>query len=212
MKISVACIGIFLSVVPIKEKCGNSESNTARENVKTILSTISEPVFRDKVYNIVDFGAIADGITKNTEAINAAIAKCNSEGGGQVHITNGNYLTGAIHMLSNVNLHIDENAVLLFTTDPKDYLPLVPTRWEGDDCYNYSPLIYATGQSNFAVTGKGMLNGQASTKDWWLWKGGTGNGWKKGMPCQLDKNSRPLLKKYNDTQTPVEKRQMGEGH
>ena len=212
MKMSVACIGIILTAVSIKGTCQISESNTTWENTKTILSNISEPVFLDKVYNIIDFGAVADGTTKNTDAINAAITKCNSEGGGQVLITNGNYLTGAIHMKSNVNLHIDQTAELIFTTDPKDYLPLVRTRWEGDDCYNYSPLIYASGQTNFAVTGKGTLNGQASTENWWPWKGGTGNGWIKGTPSQLDRNCRPLLKKYNDTQTPVDKRQMGEGY
>jgi len=212
MKIPVACLGLFLTIVSLKGTCQSSESNTAWENAKTILTSISEPVFRDKVYTITDFGAVADGTTKNTAAINAAITKCNSEGGGQVLITKGKYLTGAIHMLSNVNLHIDESAVLIFTTDPKDYLPLVRTRWEGDDCYNYSPLIYASGQTNFAVTGKGTLNGQASTENWWPWKGGKGNGWTKGTPSQLDKNCRPLLKKYNDSQTPVEKRQMGEGY
>ena len=212
MKIPVACLGLFLTIVSLKGTCQSSESNTAWENTKTILTSISEPVFRDKVYTITDFGAVADGTTKNTAAINAAITKCNNEGGGQVLITKGKYLTGAIHMLSNVNLHIDESAVLIFTTDPKDYLPLVRTRWEGDDCYNYSPLIYASGQANFAVTGKGTLNGQASTENWWPWKGGKDNGWTKGTPSQLDKNCRPLLKKYNDSQTPVEKRQMGEGY
>ena len=75
MKISVACIGIILSFVSIKGTCQISESNTTWENTKTILSNISEPVFLDKVYNIIDFGAVADGTTKNTDAINAAITK-----------------------------------------------------------------------------------------------------------------------------------------
>ena len=115
-------------------------------------------------------------------------------------------------MKSNVDLHIAEGAVLKFSTDPKDYLPLVRTRWEGDDCYNYSPLIYANGQTNIAVTGKGLLDGQGSTENWWPWKGGKSNGWIKGTPSQLDRDCRPLLKRYNDTQVPVEKRRMGEGY
>jgi polygalacturonase len=114
-------------------------------------------------------------------------------------------------MKSNVNLHIEAGAELVFSTNPKDYLPLVRTRWEGDDCFNYSPLIYANGQSNFAVTGKGLLDGQGSTENWWPWKGVKSYGWMKGTPSQLDRNNRPQLKKYNDKQVPVNKRQMGEG-
>jgi len=212
MKLSVTLIVLSLAILGIKGTCQNNENKKAWELAKTIREKIMEPSFRDKVYKITDFGAIAGGKIKNTVAINAAITRCNSEGGGQVLITNGKFLTGAIHMKSNVNLHIDSSAVLLFSTEPTDYLPLVRTRWEGDDCYNYSPLIYADGQSNFAVTGKGLLDGQAGKDNWWPWKGGTNNGWIKGTPSQLDSKNRPQLKKFNDTQVPVEKRQMGEGY
>ncbi len=181
------------------------------EYINQMAANLKDPVFKNKVYNVSDYGAIGDGKTKNTAAIQSAIDKCNAEGGGQVLISKGSFLTGAIHMKSNVNLHIEAGAILKFSTDPKDYLPVVRTRWEGDDCYNYSPLIYANGQTNFAVTGKGTLDGQGSTTNWWPWKGLTKMGYIKGTPSQLDPNNRPLLKKYNDTQTPVEKRQMGEG-
>jgi polygalacturonase len=211
MKLSTTLTALFITVFCINVNCQNSENTANWDAAKTILSTIVEPTFPDKTYNVADFGAVGDGKTKNTIAINAAITKCNAEGGGHVLVTNGKFLTGAIHLKSNVDLHIDAGAVLIFSTDPKDYLPLVPTRWEGDDCYNYSPLIYADGQTNIAVTGKGTLDGQASKKDWWPWKGGTSNGWVKGTPSQLDPSNRPQLKKYNDTQYPVEKRRMGEG-
>ena len=117
-----------------------------------IVNNLKDPVFPDKTYDIKDFGAVADGVTDCSEAIKTAIDKCNQEGGGMVLISGGVYLTGPIHMKSNVNLHISENTTLNFSTDPKDYLPLVLTRWEGDACYNYSPLIYADGQNNFAIT------------------------------------------------------------
>ena len=191
MKLSVTLLAMSLSVFGIKGTCQSSENKAAWEVAKTIREKIVEPTFRDKVYAITDFGAVAGGKIKNTRAIDAAITKCNQEGGGQVLITNGKFLTGPIHMKSNVNLHIDSTAVLLFSTEPADYLPLVRTRWEGDDCYNYSPLIYADGQSNFAITGKGLLDGQAGKDNWWPWKGGTSNGWIKGTPSQLDSKNRP---------------------
>jgi len=178
----------------------------------SILQQIKEPQFPNKTYNIVDFGGVGDGTTVNTKAINSAVDKCSLDGGGQVLVTGGKFLTGPIHLKSNVNLHIDGSATLLFTTDPKDYLPLVRTRWEGDDCYNYSPLIYADGQTNIAITGEGTLDGQGSNSNWWSWKGNKHYGWEEGMPSQLDKDNRPRLKKYNDNQVPVEERQMGEGH
>ena len=64
-------------------------------------------------------------------------------------------------MLSNVNLHLSDGAIVRFGTNPADYLPAVKVRWEGTVCYNYSPLIYANGQKNLAITGKGTFDGQA---------------------------------------------------
>ncbi len=211
MKLFVPILALFVTAFGINGTCQSNENKAAWEVAATISKDMVEPTFPDKVYNIIEFGAVPNGKTKNTNAINAAITKCSDEGGGQVLVTNGVFLTGAIHMKSNVNLHIDASAVLLFSTDPKDYLPLVRTRWEGDDCFNYSPLIYADNQTNFAVTGKGTLDGQGSTENWWPWKGGKSNGWIKGTPSQLDQNNRPQLKKYNDNQVPVEKRRMGDG-
>lgn len=210
MKQIVSLLALFLTAFGLTGFCQNTEKESW-ETIHKMISNLQEPKFPDKVYNVIDFGAIGDGKTKNTKAINDAINKCSAEGGGQVLVINGDFLTGAIHMKSNVDLHIEANAILRFSTDPKDYLPLVRTRWEGDDCYNYSPLIYADGQTNFAVTGKGILNGQGSNENWWPWKGIVKMGYVKGTPSQLDANCRPLLKKYNDTQVPVEKRQMGEG-
>ena len=180
-------------------------------NSRQILKDLRDPVFADRVYNVTDFGAKGDGKTNNRKAINDAINKCSTEGGGRVLISGGDYLTGSIELKSNVDLHVEANAILRFSTSPADYLPLVRTRWEGDDCYNFSPLIFADGQTNFAVTGKGILNGQGSVTDWWPWKGSKAYGWSKGMRSQLDVSCRPLLKKYNDTQVALEKRQMGVG-
>jgi polygalacturonase len=64
-------------------------------------------------------------------------------------------------------LHLEEGAVLKFSTDPKQYLPPVLTRFEGTECMNYSPLIYAFEQNNVAVTGTGLLDGQADNDHWW---------------------------------------------
>lgn len=105
-------------------------------------------------FSIVDYGAVKGGETVNTEAIAKAIAACNKAGGGRVVIPEGEWLTGPIHFQSNVNLHLEENAILRFTDNPSDYLPAVMTSWEGMECYNYSPLLYAMDCENIAITGK----------------------------------------------------------
>jgi polygalacturonase len=86
----------------------------------------------------------------------------------------GKFLTGPIHLESNVNLHVSEGATLRFSRDPGDYLPAVPTRWEGVELMGYSPLVYAWGKTNVAITGGGTLDGQADGAHWWPWKRGEG--------------------------------------
>ncbi|WP_413062883.1 glycoside hydrolase family 28 protein [Siminovitchia sp. 179-K 8D1 HS] len=174
-----------------------------------ILENIKKPVFPDRDFYIDDFGAVNDGLTKSTEAINQAISKAHEAGGGRVVVPKGTYLTGAIYLKSNVNLYLEEGAVLKFSQDPKDYLPLVKTRWEGVELYNYSPLIYSFGEENIAISGKGTLDGQADNEHWWPWKGKTEYGWKKGEPHQAE--ARDQLFQMAEDGVPVEDRKFGEG-
>ncbi len=127
----------------------------------------TRPLFPKRTVNIRDHGAVGDGKTLCTTAIARAIESCAKAGGGRVLVPAGTWLTGAIHLRSNIELHLEKDAVLLFSTDPKDYLPVVFTRWAGFECYNYSPLIYARDCKNIAVTGAGKLAGQG--QPWWDW-------------------------------------------
>lgn len=117
--------------------------------------------FPNRTFNIVtNYGAVAG--EDISDKLRRAISDCHRAGGGQVVIPAGEYLTKAIHLLSNVNLHLEKGATLKFSTIATDYAPQVPTRWEGIDCMGMSPLIYAYRQENIAVTGEGVLDGQAS--------------------------------------------------
>lgn len=121
------------------------------------MEAIRVPVFPRQDFSIVDYGAVPSDKELCTEAIAKAITACNKAGGGRVIIPSGQWLTGPIHLKSNVNLYLSEGAVVRFTDNPKDYLPAVPTSWEGMECYNYSPLVYAYECENVAVTGPGKL-------------------------------------------------------
>jgi polygalacturonase len=164
-----------------------------------IARRVQAPRFAPRDFDITAFGARPDGRTPATEAIRAAIAACHRSGGGRVVVPAGSFLTGAIHLRSNVNLHVSEGATLLFSTDPEDYLPVVLTRFEGIEFMNYSPLIYANGCTNIAVTGKGTLDGQAAEDNWWSWGSRTGESWDRLQQMARDG-------------VPVEERLFGPGH
>lgn len=177
-----------------------------------VLSQISAPTFPEANVSVLDFGAIVDDEKDDLDAFTAAIQQSHKDGGGRVTVPAGTYhVNGPINFEDNINLHLEEGAVVLFSTDPQDYLPSVLTRWEGVDLYNYSPLIYAYGKKNIALTGKGTLDGQASNDNWWPWCGKDTYGWKEGMPRQHDEASRPTLFKMNELETPVTERTFGTG-
>ena len=122
------------------------------------LPAVQLPVFKKDTFNIIKYGARPDGITLNTKSINDAIIACNKKGGGVVVIPAGFWLTGPVELKSNVNLHLQKNALLQFTKDLTQY-KLVESNWEGlQQMRNQSPLS-ATGATNIAVTGFGIVDG-----------------------------------------------------
>lgn len=180
-------------------------ASTGWDEVPAILKRIQAPKFPDRVFPIVKYGAKPDGMTDCTAAFKNAIAACNKAGGGRVEVPAGQYLTGPIHLLSNVNLHIAEGATVLFTQDYTKYLPLVYTRWEGVECMNYSPFIYAWRQRNIAVTGKGTLDGQCDKTHWWHWKGN------QGPTTENQAAARKKLFDMGEKHVPVAERMFGTG-
>lgn len=128
---------------------------SAQKKTPVIVQT---PVFKKDTFNIIRFGAKADGITLNTGAINNAIDACSKNGGGVVLVPAGLWITGPIELKSNVNLHLQRNAVLQ-TTDDLSQFRLVAGNWEGiPQMRNQSP-VSATNASNIAITGSGIIDG-----------------------------------------------------
>lgn len=149
--------------------------------------------------------APAPGSPDNYAAFAAAIAACHRAGGGRVIVPAGDwYCAGPITLLSNVNFHLRSGAQIWFSPNPADYAKfgpydfgpngkLVRSRWQGNDCYNFSAMVYAHGQHNIALTGEdntSILNGQAGTpydgaNSWWTWKGTVGTaGYVSGEPSE----------------------------
>ena len=213
--IKLKSVVVFSSALMMVLSCGKQVSGVSEvdpwKKMELIIKSIPETHFLNKTYNIKDYGAVADGKTFNTAAFEKAIKACAENGGGKVLVPNGKYLTGPIHLESNVNLHLEDQAEILFSTNSKDY-PLVHTSFEGTELMNYSPLIYAKNKTNVALTGKGILNGQANNDNWWHWCGSKRYGWEKGKPSQHDPLNRDNLVEMAEKGVPVVERVFGEGH
>ena len=172
------------------------------DSLPALIARIQAPEFPAHDFPITEFGANPG--RDATAAIRAAITACHQAGGGRVVVPAGEWLTGAVQLLDNVNLHLATGATLKFSPRPADY-PIGLTRWEGVECMNYSAFISAFEQENVAVTGKGTLDGQASDDNWWGW-----NLKAPGRPVK-QKAARDKLNELGEAGVPVTKRVMGEG-
>jgi len=157
------------------------------DETRAILARIKEPAFPNRDFNVTRYGSI-----------NEAIAACNAAGGGRVVVPAGEFMTGALRLKSRVNLHLLAGSVVKFSTDPKAYLPMVFTRYEGTELMNYSPFIYALDEQDVAITGAGTLDGQADATHWWNWT--------RSMAA-----SRRKLVDYGAAGTSVAERVFGDG-
>ena len=167
--------------------------------VPGILSRIVPPTFPAQDFVITNYGAVGNGTTDCTPAFSNAIAACHAGGGGRVVVPAGTFLTGAIHLLGNVNLYVAQGGKILFSADPNAFLPVVFTRYQGIELMNYSPFIYAFGQTNIAITGPGTIDGQAQNSVWYNWK-------------NLLTADEQLLWNMGSTNMPVAQRIFGPGH
>lgn len=153
--------------------------------------------FPDRICDIRDYGATPGIEAKSTVAINQSISECASAGGGTVLIPEGAWLTGAVQFKSRIHLYLAQGSELHFSTDLKDYLPIVFTRFQGIEFYNFSPLIYGNGVQEVAITGPGKLIGYGDEREDWT---GGGN----------FETARKQLFDYSLQGTPVAERVFGE--
>ena len=179
---------------------------------KQIENNIKAPEFANREFVITKYGASLKASAKaNQKAINNAIAKCSKAGGGRVVVPAGTWNTGAITLQSNVNLVIEKDATLLFAFDTNLY-PLVRTRWEGLDCWNYQPCIYAYQAKNIAITGEGTIDGNATSDTWWAMSGKKGYKENPNIPENQNRGSRAALLKYAEDGVDMDQRRFGKGY
>ena len=176
-----------------------SKAKAVRRSVSAPARAMREfiaPQFSQRIFNIVDYGASPNNKHASivTRAFARAIAACAKAGGGRVLVPAGNWLCGPIHLRSNIELHLAKDAILRFSAEPSDYLPQVFVRWGGQECFNYSPFIYARDCNNVAITGAGTLLGQGD--QWTNWQ-------------KLEARAHAELNQMAIDGVPVEERRFG---
>lgn len=175
IKLSNSLLGIcMLGAFSVAHTLSAQTKDYSWENLPKIV----QPVFKTDTFNIVDFGAKADGKALNTVSINKAIASCSTNGGGVVLVPPGYWITGPIKLKSNVNLHLAKNALLQFSSDFTQY-QIIEGNYEGKPSARNESPIMATDVENIAITGSGIIDGNG---DAWRMVGSnklTESEWKK---------------------------------
>ncbi|MCH8539376.1 MAG: glycoside hydrolase family 28 protein [Opitutales bacterium] len=164
-----------------------------------ILSGLQRPVIPPRAYRVEDFGAVGDGQTDDRAAIQKTINVANREGGGRILLGFGKtyFCAGSLVLKSHCEVHLPENSRICFSSDPDDYTPLVLTRWEGTECFNYSPMIYAYQAENIALTGSGCIEGGDEIFREWR---------------PLEKKHNKALREMGKAGVPLSQRVFGPGH
>ncbi len=178
-----------------------------------ILNRIEQPLIPPNQYSVLEFGAILNSTEVQTEYFQKAIDTVSKKGGGRVTVPAGRFCTGALHLKSGVELHLEsEDTILAFVNeDIECHYPVVFCHWEASPCYNFSPLIYACDVHDIAVTGKGILDGGADKDHWWNWHHQVENAWSSNKK-DLQLEDRKALRKMNEDGIPVTERRFGPKH
>ena len=113
---------------------------------------------------ILDFGAVGDGVTDNTKVFSETIEQASKKRSGKVIVPAGTYLTGPIRLRSNINLHLEKDAVIVFEDNFENW-PAIKSRWEGVECFGYLPCVYGENLKDVSITGEGTIDGRGQA--WW---------------------------------------------
>lgn len=198
------CFLVGCSLMPKAAKAISVEDNFASyyDGVPFKTEVLSSPRFPDRSVSIVDLGGVGDGLTDNSAIINQAIKQIAEQGGGKVIIPAGVWSTGPIQLLSNVNLHLEANAVVVFNPNHKLY-PIIETSFEGLNTRRSTSPIHAKNEQNIAITGQGVFDGSGDA--WRFVKKGklTASQWRALV------SSGGVLNEKGDTWYPSEESRKG---
>lgn len=160
MRLLTAIIGMGLAAVATAATPASTYGHLY-DGLPFEMPAIDKPAFPDRSVKLTDFGAVADGKSLNTDAFAKAIDALASQGGGTLEVPSGIWLTGPIRFKSNINMHLDGGALILFSPDPDQY-ETIYTVYEGYEAYRVISPIYGENLENIAITGDGVIDGNGA--------------------------------------------------
>jgi len=159
---SIKKTSLFIALIAFTICCQNIQAankyDHLYQNLPFSMPRIEAPVFKNNVVSVSDFEGVGNGFTLNTEAFKKAVEALTKQGGGQLTVPAGVWYTGPIELKSNINLHLEKGALILFSSDFNLY-PLVNTIFEGLQTRRCQSPISARNAENVAITGEGSING-----------------------------------------------------
>lgn len=192
----ITLLALFVGWMGTYAAATDDEYATRRDAVLSQITGAQKPTQR---FSLTSLGARGDGVRDCKPAFDKAMRRAARMGGAHIVVPAGTYfIKGPIHLVSNVCLELERGAVLRFSSDAQDYLPLVLTSWEGTFLYNYSPMIYGYGLHDVSIIGEGTIDGNCA-ETFGTWRS-------RQKPAQ--QHSRRL----NHEEVPVEERRFGPGH
>lgn len=161
MKTKTSLLIVLVSLCILSCKIDNEQDSAAKIDMSMLpfeMEQVKLPLIPSAQFDITDYGAIPDGMTNNKRAIERAISESSDKGGGKVIIPKGTWLTGPIRLKSNINLYLENGALLIFSSDFDDY-PLEKSKYGSNGGIRCQPPISGTDLENIAITGEGIIDG-----------------------------------------------------
>ncbi len=196
--IFIGCSTIIANDSSFNIKNANKLEKEGWAKVPDIIKSVKCPSFPENTVLLTDFGGKGDKHSDNRLAFSKALQALSKKGGGKLIVPPGEYFVdGPIILKDNINIEIQKNARVFFSTNTESYLPLVKQRWGGVVLYNYTPLIYGYQLKNIALTGKGTIDGTGA--EW-------SNAWRKREHTDVDK-----VRQMGNDRIPENQRVFGNG-
>ena len=152
----------LLTLLAVTAVQANNDYAKYYQNLPVQMPQPTLPTIPDNQVSILDCGGKGDGLTLNTEAFAKAISQLNKQGGGHLNVPAGIYLTGLISLKDNIDLHLEKNAIIVFSEDKNDLIKIDKTT--GAKELRAATAITASKRKNISITGEGTIDGNG---EWW---------------------------------------------